>query len=155
MIRPFCKNACSMPHAEIIYFPLLSWRCGLSLNWRQCCISYTPPCWLQTFSRMLVVGVLHCWLYKELLDILYWKFLLDLNFHLNLFKILFNLLEQGDWNWMIFLEIYLRPWNVPLYVICGFSYKSIIPARSFLAFSSNREARSWHSSVAIEYIVMS
>ena len=50
-----CENVCSMPRAEIISFPLWSWRCVLSLHRGQCCISCTP-CWLQTFARMRCSG---------------------------------------------------------------------------------------------------
>ena len=84
--------------------------------------------------RCSVVGVLHWWLYKELLNILYWELFLRLNLCLNSFKVFFDFLEHGDGNWMIFLEIDLRSLNVSLYIICVFSYKSIIPARSFIAF---------------------
>ena len=40
-----CGSFCSMPHVVIIYFPLLSWRCGLSLHRGLYFTSCTPPCW--------------------------------------------------------------------------------------------------------------
>ena len=45
-----------------------------------------------------VVGVLHWWLYKELLDILYRELFLRLNLYLNSFKVFFDFLKHGDGN---------------------------------------------------------
>ena len=113
-------SICSRPHVVIISFPLLSWRCVLTLHRGLYCTSCTPPCWSQIYARKMYNENTPSMSWWEALEYLLW--------------ILPPLLEPPPWSFHICLQaferrqkepsVHLRSWSQA--IECIFRYHRLI-----------------------------